>query len=138
MARYCTFYTENPYEPCMNVAVKGTYRCQEHPNKARPGRAGDMTSAIRQSVLARDNYKCVECGQPATEVNHIIPFASFPPEEKARANSLTNLESLCMKDHAVKTAKQRKDWIIVDDPDDFSTSARNRKKKRMRKRGFYY
>ena len=122
----------------MNVAVKGTYRCQEHPKKARPGRAGDMTSAIRQSVLARDNYKCVECGQPATEVNHIIPFASFPPDEKARANSLTNLESLCMKDHAVKTAKQRKDWIIVADPADFSTSARNRKKKRMRKRGFYY
>ena len=137
MARYCTYYTENPYTPCMNIAVKGTYRCPEHP-KTKPHRSGDMTAATRQSVLMRDNYKCVECGQPADEVNHIVPFARFSEEEKWKANMPSNLESLCLKHHAIKTAQQRKEDIVLDDPNDRSTSARNRKKKRRRKQGFYY
>lgn len=122
----------------MNIAVKGAYRCEEHPKQLPPGREGDMTSAVRASILARDNYKCVKCGGKATEVNHIVPFGKFPPDEKWKANLPGNLESLCIKDHAVITRKQRRDNIQPNESYDFSTSARNRKKKRRRKQGFYY
>lgn len=137
MARLCTYFDENPYTPCMNLAVKGTYRCPEHP-KTKPHREGDMTNAVRESVMARDHHKCVECGQPATEVNHIVPFSRFAPDEKWKANMPTNLEALCLKHHAIKTAHQRKEDIVLADPNDTSTSARNRKKQRRRKQGFYY
>lgn len=137
MARFCTYFTEDPYTPCMSFAEPGKYRCAQHRKKPRAGRPGDMTQAIRASVLARDHGKCVKCGQPATEVNHIVPFGKFPPDEKWRANLPSNLESLCMHDHAVITARQRQDDIIIDDPNDTSTSARNRKKKRLRKQGRY-
>ena len=121
----------------MNVVPHGSYRCPEH-TKQKPHRSGDMTAAVREAVMARDDRKCVRCGQPATEVNHIIPFAEFPEDEKWRANMPDNLEALCLKHHAVETARQRKDWIVLDDPDDRSTTARNRKKKRRRKQGFHY
>lgn len=138
MAKFCTFYSENPYEPCLNLAVKGTYRCEEHPKVQPPGRSGDMTSKVRASILARDNHKCVRCGGPATEVNHIIPFSTFSPESQPKANLPDNLESLCMSCHAVETKKQRIAGIQPDDTFDFSTSARNRKKKRRRKQGYHY
>lgn len=88
--------------------------------------------------MQRDGWKCVQCGQQATEVNHIVPFSVFPPDEKWKANLPSNLESLCLKHHAIITARQRKEFIVLDDPNDTSTSARNRKKKRRRKQGFYY
>lgn len=137
MSRFCTFYTENPYTPCMNIAVKGTYRCEQHP-KVFTHREGDMTASVRASVMARDGYRCVQCGQEATEVNHIKPHYLFPPDEILKANLPSNLESLCLKCHAIVTAKQRKDMIVLDDAHDTTTSARNRKKKRRRKQGFYY
>lgn len=121
----------------MEIAVKGTYRCAKHP-KVFARREGDMTSKVRESIMARDNYSCVKCGQPATEVNHIVPHSSFEPENYHKANMPSNLEALCLKCHAVITAKQRKNMIVLDDVNDTSTSARNRKKKRRRKQGFHY
>lgn len=97
-----------------------------------------MTASVREAVMRRDDRRCVKCGQPATEVNHIVPFSEFGPGEKWQANVMSNLEALCLKHHAIETAKQRKNAIILDDPDDRSTSARNRKKKRRRKSGFHY
>ena len=138
MARFCTYFTEDPYEPCLNLAVKGTYRCEEHPKKQPPGRSGDMTSKVRASILARDNYKCVKCGGPAVEVHHIVAFGTFSPENQHKANLPDNLESLCIACHAVETKRQRIEGIQPDDTFDFSTSARNRKKKRRRKQGYYY
>lgn len=135
MARFCTYFTENPYEPCTNIALKGTYRCAEHPQEYNPGRQGDMTEAMRRSILERDNHKCVKCGARAEEVNHIVAFSSFAPEDKWKANMASNLESLCRSCHKEITNEQRREWIVVDDMYDFSTSARNRKKKRRRKYG---
>lgn len=97
-----------------------------------------MTSKVRASILARDNYKCVRCGGPAVEVHHIVAFGTFSPENQHKAHLPDNLESLCMSCHAVETKKQRIAGIQPDDTFDFSTSARNRKKKRRRKQGYHY
>src|SRR5699024_10878276 len=111
MSKFCTFYSENPYEPCLNLAVKGTYSCEEHPKKQPPGRSSDMTAKVRASILARDNHKCVRCGAPASEVNHIIPFGTFFLAYPPQANLPDYIESLFLSYHAVETMRQRKEGI---------------------------
>lgn len=138
MARYCNWSTETPrFERCLNLAEPGGYRCSEHLIKKQK-RQGDLETAVKEAVRQRDNYKCVICGSPAKEVDHIDELASFEPEDKWRANLPSNLQTLCFHHHAVKTARFRKEAIVLDDPDDTSTTARNRKKKRRRKQGFHY
>lgn len=138
MARYCTWSTETPrFERCLNLAEPGGYRCSEHQVKKKK-RIGDLTTQAKEAVRQRDGYRCVRCGAPAHEVNHIQELSSFAPEDKWRANLPSNLETLCFQHHAQETARYRKEQIILDDPDDTSTSARNRKRKRMRKQGFYF
>lgn len=50
---------------------------------------------IRAQVLERDNYKCVVCGKPATQVHHI----HLRSKRKDLLYEMNNLVSLCDKHH---------------------------------------
>lgn len=52
---------------------------------------------IRERVLRRDGFKCVFCGAPANQVDHIDPRGP---------HSLGNLRSLCRTCHMRRTAGQ--------------------------------
>ena len=56
--------------------------------------------SIRQQVLLRDNYTCVQCGLVSmdNECDHIIPL------EQGGSNSMHNLQTLCawVDEHGVK------------------------------------
>lgn len=59
---------------------------------------------MREGVLLRDSYLCCRCGQPASEVHHIIHLSPENLAIPAIAYDASNLESLChechMKTHA--------------------------------------
>lgn len=138
MARYCNWSTETPrFERCMNLAEEGTYRCAEHAIKKKR-REGDLSSSEKNKIREYFGFKCAICGSYATEIDHIEELDTFAPDEKWKANLLSNLQLLCFHHHSVKTARYRKSKIDVGDPNDRSTSARNRKKKRRRAQGFHY
>ena len=51
---------------------------------------------VRNQVLERDNYKCVVCGKPATQVHHI----HLRSKRKDLMYEINNLVSLCDKHHS--------------------------------------
>jgi len=59
---------------------------------------------IRLIALERDKYTCVDCGQMANTVDHIIPVK----KAKMLAFDLDNLQSMCESCHAKKSAKERR------------------------------
>ncbi len=58
---------------------------------------------IRSKAIERDNYKCVKCGKPAEEVEHIKEIWENGPEF-----DLDNLQSLCHECHVLKTNENRR------------------------------
>src|SRR6516165_5025279 len=58
---------------------------------------------IREAVLRRDNYKCVECGTPCrsaeADVHHLLPRSAGGPDEPS------NLVTLCDGCHAAHHPK---------------------------------
>ena len=54
---------------------------------------------VRNQVLERDNYKCVVCGKPATQVHHI----HLRSKRKDLLYEINNLISLCDKHHFHKS-----------------------------------
>lgn len=58
---------------------------------------------IRFTALERDGHRCLNCGEPATEVDHILEIQDGGPEF-----DLANLRSLCHACHATKTAARRR------------------------------
>lgn len=50
---------------------------------------------IRRRILQRDNHRCVICGEPATEVDHVIAGDDHAP---------VNLRSLCVHHHRRKSS----------------------------------
>lgn len=54
----------------------------------------------RQRALKRDNHRCVQCGAPAEEVDHILG------KEDGGTDNLDNLRSLCRRCHVPYTQKQ--------------------------------
>lgn len=138
MAKQCSWYREQPkYEACLNMAVPGKSRCEEHALK-KVKRAGDMETEAKNAFRKRNGNICAECGAPAYEIDHIVELSEFAPEDKWKANLPSNLQLLCYDHHLRKTNEFRKEQIVLKDPNDQRTSARNRKKQRRRKRGFYY
>lgn len=69
--------------------------------------------AIRKRVIRRDAGRCVACGAPGTDVDHIIPGAD---------HNLGNLQLLCRDCHQTKTQRE-------------SAQARNFKRVPTRKMG---
>ena len=92
--------------------------CDEHASKRsnwnkRLERTGSTTERgyghawrkLREIVLKRDNYLCVQCGKDgrlaeATDVDHILNKA------KGGTDSIDNLQSLCDSCHKIKTANE--------------------------------
>lgn len=52
---------------------------------------------LRNKVIRRDNGRCVLCGDPGTDVDHIVPGDN---------HSLANLRLLCSPCHGKKTAQE--------------------------------
>lgn len=74
--------------------------------KSVAGQRALMTSALRQKILARDNYTCKLCGISAynepnllLEIDHIIPLS------KGGMTMESNLQTLCWKCNRSKGAK---------------------------------
>jgi 5-methylcytosine-specific restriction protein A len=59
---------------------------------------------LRASVLATYPY-CAHCGEPATDVDHVIPKAIG---QHACDTPIENLQSLCRPCHSRKTAQSRR------------------------------
>lgn len=138
MARYCNYFTETPrYERCMNLAVEGSSRCADHPIKKKR-RTGDLTRAQKEAARKAHHGTCAVpgCTRKAFEVDHIVELNEFSPERRWMANLPSNLQLLCFEHHLLKTNEYRRSMVGIPDPNDRSTSARNRKKLRRKARGF--
>lgn len=85
---------------CHRIALGGSANCEQHQRPAfqytrRAERLPKDWRARRQTVLARDNYLCRNCGAPANEVDHRVAGDD---------HSLDNLQALCTPCHRRKTA----------------------------------
>ena len=69
---------------------------QTHPTSVR-------WNDLRLEALKRDNYRCLKCGNPAEEVDHIQEIWEGGPEF-----DLANLQSLCHECHVSKTNESRR------------------------------
>lgn len=67
----------------------------ETPMKKQNERSKEKWLAVREKALQRDNYKCVVCGKPATQVHHI----HLRSKRKDLVYEINNLVSLCDKHH---------------------------------------
>jgi RNA-directed DNA polymerase len=72
--------------------------------EARPGMAD-----LRPAAMARDNYRCQRCDEPVSpyeaQVDHKRPVRRF--KRPVDANSLKNLQTLCIPCHKAKTKEDR-------------------------------
>jgi 5-methylcytosine-specific restriction enzyme A len=55
---------------------------------------------LRAKILERDGYVCTSCGQPATQVDHIVS------KHKGGSDDPSNLASLCRRCHDAKTGRE--------------------------------
>ena len=91
---------------CRGMAYGGAW-CAAHrpapvPDRARPGSAargyGARWQRLRVMVLRRQPICCwPDCGEPATEVDHVVALANGGDE------SPDNLQGLCKRHHSMKT-----------------------------------
>ena len=54
---------------------------------------------VRQTVLMRDRFLCVECGRPAEEVHHIKHLTAENIGDPFITLNINNLKSLCKNCH---------------------------------------
>ena len=78
----------------------GYGRGKPSPSSLRP--RGYAWRKVRDYVRNRDGYRCVECGVPAIEVDHIITVAEGGTDDPS------NLQVLCSKHHRLKTIEDIK------------------------------
>lgn len=100
---------------CPSIAIPGGGRCQVHEREhrrvvdlKRPSSSargyGARWRRIRAAYLRVHPICAVEgCGQPATNVDHIIPR----PDGSDRWD---NLQGLCSRHHSIKTARDDGGW----------------------------
>ena len=72
----------------VSVLKKSELKKQNEKSKAK-------WEEVRTKVLERDNYKCVVCGKPATQVHHI----HLRSKRRDLMYEMCNLVSLCDKHH---------------------------------------
>lgn len=88
------------------------YRGTQDPNRGRGWKR------IAAGIRERDSHTCQRCGvqhaagQKAFPVDHIIPWRTFA--DKVLANDPTNLVTLCMRCHAIKTTIYERKWLKGD------------------------
>jgi len=61
---------------------------------------------LARTRLQEDGYRCVKCGEFATEVDHIIPIQT--PDGWERRFDLSNTQSLCIRCHNAKHERFQK------------------------------
>ena len=73
------------------------------PDRARPG-SGDL----KWKALVRDGFHCRSCGvkvsSKTSQADHIVPVNRFANLQQA--NSLDNIQTLCLRCHKLKSAKE--------------------------------
>jgi len=94
---------------CPEIAVKGG-RCAAHAaereratDRSRPPaykRGYDYDHRKRRARVLRECPYCVQCGAPATVVDHIVPLA------RGGTDDMGNLQPLCARCHNRKTNRE--------------------------------
>jgi 5-methylcytosine-specific restriction protein A len=111
-------------QPCVEPGcgiLSDQSRCEKHRKQAmrdyeeRRGSAYSRGYTKRWSAAAkawlRQHPLCVTCGQPAKEVDHIIPHK----EDMTLFWDFNNWQSLCHECHSRKTATEDGRWKKVED-----------------------
>lgn len=95
---------------CPTLIEAGQTRCPTHRRPAWSGAGGQHGGAdwhyrtvIRPAVLARDHYRCVDCGALAIEVDHLDRLADGGPL-RARPD---RLQSVCIPCHRRRELERR-------------------------------
>jgi 5-methylcytosine-specific restriction protein A len=61
---------------------------------------GHRWRLLRAQILERDVHTCRSCGQPASQVDHVVP------KHRGGTDDETNLVSLCRRCHDAKTGRE--------------------------------
>lgn len=94
---------------CPTLVEAGQSRCPAHTRKpwagAGNGRGGRPWQRLRQLILIRDHHRCIDCGAPATQVDHLDRLADggpliAPPDR---------LASLCTPCHQAREQQRNRD-----------------------------
>jgi RNA-directed DNA polymerase len=100
------FTSPEPYQPGIDSIYleDGTWEAQFYlPDRRRPGR-GDL----KWQALVRDGFHCRGCAvvvsAKTSQADHIQPVNSFANLDMA--NDLNNIQTLCLRCHKFKTARQ--------------------------------
>ena len=100
-------------------------KCKEHQRQAKRESENRRPRAhergydsrwrrTRKRYLALHSH-CVECGAPATEVDHIDGLGPSGP----RGHDYSNLQALCKRHHSQRTAREQPGgWNVGVRPDD--------------------
>lgn len=99
---------------CKKLCTEGRY-CEEHKpkrkdpkgrkNSAQRGYGGAWRKA--RALFLKLHPVCVICGQPATDVDHIVPHKG----DKKIFWDVNNWQPLCHSCHSKKTAREFLDWL---------------------------
>ena len=94
-------------KPCSQPGCPSLQPCPDHPAKRRQpddrpsaaARGYDRNWRRIRAAYLKKHPCCVECGEPATEVDHRTSLADGGTHE------WRNLQSLCKRHHSQKTVK---------------------------------
>ena len=87
-----TFTTKRtPLKKTTSLQNKGTELTKTTELKKQNEKSKAKWEEVRNQVLKRDNYKCVVCGKPATQVHHI----HLRSKRRDLMYEINNLVSLC-------------------------------------------
>lgn len=106
--KYCSYRDPDTGLGCMTLVPGGTRNCAEHRSRWDIGRSKHQTindaawKRKRRDILDRDCHTCVYCGEPATEVDHIVARAHGGTDDDA------NLVASC---HDCNEAKRKREAL---------------------------
>jgi len=100
--KYCS-------KECYNKRNKGKGSTREMRKRLRGSKEG---REWRESVFARDNWTCQDCGDRGgyLEAHHIFPFSEFPDHRMAVWNGVTLCAKCHRKCHRKRTNLQHVDF----------------------------
>jgi 5-methylcytosine-specific restriction endonuclease McrA len=85
-------------------------RCQACETKnPTPHGYGHAWTKIRRAYLAA-HPECAKCGATAKQLDHVVPLS------QGGTHAWTNLQSLCLRCHAVKSKRERRDGLLASQP----------------------